>query len=89
MHQRCGGDGTSLEEIQQFSGDVLVSANELRVDVMDEFDENSVESVLGRMRGGASDAFVVVVVFASASRLRAVSMLGSRQPRGYAAVAVS
>ena len=85
MHQRRGGDGTSLEEIQQFSGDVLVSANELRVDVMDEFDENSVESVLGRMRG-ASDAFVVV---ASASRLRAVSMLGSRQPRGYAAVAVS
>ena len=61
MHQRRGGDGTSLEEIQQFSGDVLVSANELRVDVMDEFDENSVESVLGRMRG-ASDAFVVVVV---------------------------
>ena len=88
MHQRRGGDGTSLEEIQQFSGDVLVSANELRMNVMDEFDENSVESVLGRMRG-ASDAFVVVVVFASASRLRAVSMLGSRQPRGYAAVAVS
>ena len=52
------------------------------MDVMDEFDENSVESVLGRMRG-ASDAFVVVVGFASASRLRAVSMLGSR------AVAVS